>query len=108
MSSYISTYNMTFMTIERHLAITKPLQYDVDKVRKRLPFVFLFTWVFGIVVLVFVPISTVIKDGMCLTAYRFIGTILMLYYAPHCFVIALIIPLIIIIVCYTRMFLALR
>ena len=106
---YVSTYNMTFMTIDRHFAITKPMHYRADKVRRRLPAVFLFTWVFGISVLLFVPVTTVIKDGVCLPAHRLIGTDLWeYYYSPHNFIIALIIPLTIMIVCYTRMFVALR
>ena len=105
---YVSTYNMTFMTIERHLAITKPLHYDVDKVRRRLPFVFTFTWLFGFAVLLFIPVTTVIKNGVCLPAHKMIGTPLMSYYSPHAFVIALVIPLSVMIVCYARMYIALR
>ena len=106
---YVSTYNMTFMTIDRHLAITKPLHYDVDKVRRRLPAVFLFTWVFGISVLLFVPVTTVIQDGVCLPAHKLLGTDLWeYYYSPHNFIIALIIPLTVMIICYTRMYVALR
>ena len=103
---YISTYNMTCMTIERHLAITKPLQYDVDKVRKRLPFVFLLTWLFSITVLLFVPITTAMREGVCITGYYMRD--INYYYGPHCIVIAIVIPLAIMIVCYVRMYLALR
>ena len=105
---YVSTYNMTCMTIERHLAITKPLQYDADKVRRRIPFVFFFTWVLVFAAVVFVPATTVIIGGVCMPGLKMFGTFLMDYYAPNCFVISLIIPMLIMIVCYTRMFLALR
>ena len=109
MMLYVSTYNMICMTIDRHFAITDPLHYDVHKVRRRLPAVFLFTWVFGIGVMLFVPITTVIQDGVCLPAHKLLGTDLWeYYYSPHSFIIALIIPLVIIIICYTRMYVALR
>ena len=39
-----STYNLTFLTIERHSAVTKPLHYDQSRVKRRLPFVFLMVW----------------------------------------------------------------
>ena len=106
---YTSTYNMTCMTIERHLAITNPLHYDVVKVRRRLPAVFACTWIFSIIALLFTPITTVIRNGVCLTAYKMLKTDLFNYYFfPHCFTISLVIPLSIMIVCYTRMYLALR
>ena len=43
----VSGYNLMFLTLERYWAVTKPLSYDETKVRKRLPFVFLASWVCG-------------------------------------------------------------
>ena len=106
---YASTYNMVFLSIERYLAIVNPMKYDADKVLRRLPFVFVFIWLLCIAVLLFVPVTTIIQDGICYTAYHMLSSSFLLeYYTPHCFVISFALPILIMIYCYARMYLVLQ
>ena len=106
---YASTYNMVFLSIERYQAIINPFQYNIEKVLRRLPFVFFGTWLLCIGALCIVPVTTVIKDGICMPAYLLLTVPALLeYYTPHCLVVSFIIPVTIMIFCYSRMYLAMR
>ena len=106
---YASTYNMVFLSIERYQAIIHPLQYNTEKVLRRLPFVFLGTWLLCIAVLCFIPVTTVVKHGICLPAWLMLTTpAVMEYYTPHCLVVSFVVPISITIFCYSRMYLAMR
>ena len=72
---YTSSYNMTALTLERHFAIIDPLHYDLENVRKRLPYVFTFVWMFCIVALGVIPVSTIYKNAICYTAIKLKGII---------------------------------
>ena len=102
---YTSSYNMTALTLERHFAIVDPLGYDPAKVRRRLPLVFLFVWVFCAVALGFVPMSTIYDNnlGICLVTIKLKTTVFWDYISLYVFIIAIAIPLTIMIVCYSRM-----
>ena len=76
MTMYASSYNMTALTLERHFAIINPLHYDIEKVRKRLPYVFVGVWVFCIAALSIIPISTVYDNSICYTSIRIKGNYL--------------------------------
>ena len=99
---------MTALTIERHFAIVNPLQYDPEKVIKRLPYIFIGTWIFCSVALSYIPIFTVYRHNSCMVIYNLLGTALWDAVAPYLFVIAIVIPCFIMVICYTRMLLALR
>ena len=60
-----STYNLVSMSIERHQAVTKPLQYNEEEVKRRIPFIFILVWVLAFAV--FSPdfIYSRIVDGEC-------------------------------------------
>ena len=105
---YVSTYNIVFMTIERHLAVSNPLKYDSDKVKRRLPYIFVTIWLGSYIALAIVPATTTLHDGQCRVAYHLIGTSWAKYYGIHCFVLSIVIPIIIMGYCYLRMFLALN
>ena len=72
---YVSSYNMTALTIERHSAIIDPLHYDTERVRKRLPYVFVCLWICCIVALGVIPISTIYKNSTCYFNARMEGTL---------------------------------
>ena len=105
---YASTWNLTCLTIERHLAIVNPLEYDAERVLSRLKWVFLFVWVLTGIGAMYVPVTTVIVDGACLLAYRIIGKWAWDYYPIHSMLFALFVPATIMIVCYSRMIIALH
>ena len=106
---YASTYNMVFLSIERYQAIINPLQYDAEKVLRRLPFVFIGTWLICIVALSILPATTVVKHGACLPAYHMVMIpVILEYYTPHCLVVSFVIPIAIMVFCYSRMYLAMR
>ena len=44
---HTSGYNLMFLTLERYWAIKQPLQYDILKVKSRLPCIFFTTWLLG-------------------------------------------------------------
>ena len=104
---YVSTYNIVFLAIERYSAITKPLQYDSSKVRRRLPIVFIFEWVVMTGLSMFVPATTVATDTQCLVAYKLKSTFKIDFYPVETFIVALIIPVCVMSFCYIRMFQAL-
>ena len=105
---YVSTYNIVFLTIERFSAIVNPLNYDPEKVRSRLPLLFIFIWLISICFMLFVPIATVIGDGQCQVGVKMFDTFLWDFYSPYDLTISIGIPLVIMIYCYTRMWFALK
>ena len=105
---YTSTYNMTVLTIERHFAIVNPLQYDSEKVIKRLPYIFVGEWIFCSVALSYIPTTTIYRDGSCMVIYHLLSTPLWDFIAPYLFIIAIAIPCLIMVICYSRMLYALN
>ena len=65
MTIITSTFNLTAMTLERYRAITKPLQYDETKVRRRIPFICIFVWLLGFIIFSPDIIFSRIQDGEC-------------------------------------------
>ena len=72
MSTYIiwsltvaSGYNLTFLTIERFLAITKPMSYSIERVQQRLPFVLALAWFAGIMLASVNLFLFYVNDGQC-------------------------------------------
>lgn len=83
-------------------------RYDSYRVARRLPFIFICTWIFCILALLFIPYSTVIKYNRCLLGYKMIGTWLWDFYTPYTLVLAVAIPLSTMIYCYIKMFVVLN
>ena len=55
------------------------------------------------------PITTIIEHDTCMIGWNMLTSpILREYYTPHCFTVSFLIPITIMIFCYTRMYLALR
>ena len=105
---FTSTYNITLLSIERYLAIIDPMNYDTEKVKKRLPYVFIGEWLLCGVAFMIVPYHTIIRNGKCLMGYRMIGTFLWDLYSPYEFSLAFALPLIISLYCYSRMLVCLH
>ena len=103
-----SSFNMTLLSIERQFAIVNPLQYDPWKVLKRLPYIFVAEWLFCIGALTVLPSYTTIKDGVCLVGVLMFSTPLWNIYPSYELTLAIVIPLIITTICYSRMFYALH
>ena len=104
---YTSSYNMTALTLERHFAIIDPLHYDSETVRKRLPYIFVFVWLFCFIALGYVPISTVYMDPICFITMKIKPTPFWDWMSPYICFIAIGIPLSVMSICYIRMFYAL-
>ena len=104
---YVSTYNMAALTIERHFAIQDPLHYDSDKVKKRLPYVFIFLWLFCFAALGHFPVTAVFKDSICYASLKLRQTPFWEWMSLYFTIIGVGIPLSIMVVCYARMFYAL-
>ena len=73
MTLFASSYNMTALTLERHFAIIDPLHYDPEKVRKRLPYVFIIVWSFCVIALGVIPVTTIYENSTCYVATRIKG-----------------------------------
>ena len=103
-----STYNLTFLTIERYLAITKPMSYDAQKVFRRLPFVLALAWICGMVTIWGNIYSTYTVPDLCLFRVTYnppwLGDVLPYYLAVMC----VIIPTTIMTYAYIKMGLTLR
>ena len=66
-----STMNLLMMSIERYQAITKPLTYDISKVKSRLPYVLSASWVIAMVVMTsLISLTEYKEDGTCLAVTR--------------------------------------
>ena len=67
---HASGYNLMFLTLERYWAIKQPLQYDILKVKSRLPCIFFTTWLLGIlrVYMSFRTSNLKFKIGLLLTS----------------------------------------
>ena len=81
-----------FLTLERYWAIKKPLQYDQDKVRARLPFIFTMAWVIGLLSLWPTFGTARAIDGGCRLYYDLTSPILFKLMTPYYCTIAMIIP----------------
>ena len=104
---YTSTYNFVMLTIERQSAIVNPLQYQAEKVMKRLPMIFALEWLTIIAVFAFAPATTVYQHGVCMVTMKMWGTIYMDLVIPYLLTIAICIPVAVMVVCYLRMIRAL-
>ena len=101
---YTSTYNITALTIERFLAIKDPLGYNPTKVLRRLPLVFLSIWCISILSQLIILITTTVKYNYCLPVYKIHYTFWIDYIGYQNLNISLVIPLSIMIYCYSRIF----
>ena len=64
-----SGYNLMFLTLERCWAITKPFQYNHAAVVKRLPYVFMFSWIMGFASIITNSIFNRVLDHRCIPFY---------------------------------------
>ena len=99
-----STYNVTLLSVERYLAIVDPLNYDPEKVKKRLPFIFAGIWAFCLATFSIVPSTTIIKDGKCLMMYHLFRSFFWDFNFYYEFTICFAIPITVLLFCYIRMF----
>ena len=60
-----SGYNLTFLTVERFLAITRPMTYRIEVVNKRLPFILLLAWLMGMILASVNLFLFYVSDGQC-------------------------------------------
>ena len=105
---YTSSYNFVILTIERHFAVVNPLHYNSEKLRKRLPLVFIGEWAILCLLFAVIPATTVYQNGRCILFKRLHGTIFMDLITPYLFILSIGIPLPTMIICYARMFNVLR
>ena len=109
MGLVVSTYNLTFMIIERSFAIVDPFKYDSKKVLKRMPFVFLSIYLLAFAHTLWIPSSTNIIYGLCFKVYHMLYTTYFIkVVAYQMILINVLIPITIIIICNTRMLIALN
>ena len=100
-----STYNLTFLVVERSLAITNPFKYDSAKVLRRMPLVYALIWIISIVNFIVVPLSTEIFYGHCFIIKKIMFTSYFSHgFVPHLMIVSFIFPTTMMTVCYTRMF----
>jgi len=106
---YTSTYNLVFLTLERHLAITNPLRYNQEKVLHRLPYVFASCWILCGTILAFTPSTTILRDGKCLLIYELLAIPrLQRIVIPYIAIMAVLLPTAIMLIAYIRMGIALQ
>lgn len=60
-----SGYNLLVLTIERYLAITKPLSYDENVMRDKLCFILPLVWISGFIFMIPTIFVYEIEDGYC-------------------------------------------
>ena len=106
---FTSGNNLTFLTLERYWATKKPLEYDADKVRRRLPIIFPLAWFVGLGCMFPKFGTTRVIDGNCV-AYNDIkhSDVLMNLMPPYYALVSCILPAVVMIYCYTSIGLTLR
>lgn len=105
---HASGYNLMFLTIERYWAITKPLTYDPTKVRRRLPFIFIASWLIGIVSMFPKMTTTRAVGDSCRLYIDFTSVYLMKFLTPYYITVACIIPAGVMFYCYGAIWMTLR
>lgn len=95
-----------------HVRNTPPIlfcfRYDTDKVRKRLPYLFVIIWLIGSAAQMHLIVSTALIGDRCIAAYHLLTSFFVDYQAPFAIVVSFGIPFVIIMFCYIRMFLVLN
>ena len=61
-----SGFNLMFLSIERYLAITRPITYDEHRIKRRLPVLIPVIWISGLLCMLPDPIYFKVEDGACL------------------------------------------
>ena len=98
-----SGYTEPITLFSRYLAITHPLKYDEDKVRRRLPLVFVLIWVYSFIVLSPDYFMSGVENGACiLRIYEKVDNAMIIF---TCWLfVFLLIPSAIMITTYVRMY----
>ena len=103
-----SAYNLMMLTLERHYAITKPMQYDQEKVFKRLPFIMISAWIIGFGVVTPVSLFFSVVGDTCMftlpVRFPFLFTIL----SPYFIVFIICIPSMVMVAAYAHMGISLK
>ena len=105
---YTSSYNFVILTIERHFAVVNPLHYNSEKLKKRLPLIFIAEWAVVSILLSIFSATTVYENGTCILIKRMHGTIFMDIIPPYLVIFSIGIPVPTMIICYARMLNVLR
>ena len=103
-----STYNLMFLTLERFLAITQPLSYDAEKVKKRLPYVLVMSWVCGLIFSYINFLISYAEDGACRFIAEYNPSILGKLMPIQAFFLNIAIPAVVMTYAYIKMGLTLR
>ena len=106
-SMYASSYNVVLLSIERCYAILKPLDYDSEKVKRRLLYLFALDWMFSIFIMCLSP-ATVIMNDTCYAGYKLFTKNYFQYYSANDLVFGICLPVLISVICYSAMFRVLR
>ena len=105
---HASGYNLTYLTLERYWAMTKPLKYDHEKVKKRLWYILPSAWILGLLSL-FPNFSTSrMVDGFCFLFIDIKSPTLLRMTTPYYISISCFIPAIVMFYAYGAIFLTLR
>ena len=103
-----SINNLVFLTLERFWATKKPLQYNPDAVRQRLPYIFLLAWLLGIGTYLPKMTTSRIIDGRCIPYVDVHSDTIMSLLMPYYFGLATVIPTTVMIYCYISIGITLR
>ena len=60
-----SGFNLLFLSIERYLAITRPISYNEQRIKSKLPLLIPAIWISGFVFTLPDPLFFQVKDGLC-------------------------------------------
>ena len=108
MALYTSSYNFVILTIERHFAIVNPFHYNSEKLKKRLPLIFIAEWAIVCLLFTVFAASNVYENGTCVLIKRMHGTIFMDIIPAYLIILSIGIPVPTMIICYARMLIVLR
>ena len=105
---FCSGNNLMFLTLERFWATKKPLQYNTDAVRRRLPGIFLIAWLLGIGAQLPKMSTSRIVGGRCVPYVDVHSDTIMSLMAPYYFSLSTAIPAAVMVYCYGSIGITLR
>ena len=97
-----SSYNLTAIAVERYLAVANPLQYDTEKVLRRMPLVLMVVYLCGFVFLIPEAVTSYpVSRTECVLYYQVSYNTLVMINVIYCCVNP-VIPLVIMVFAYSR------
>ncbi len=104
-----STYNLLCLTVERYAGVVHPIWHKLNVSHTKTVVSMLVVWIFGFVCEAMIKFPTVhILDGQCIVYFIWPSPLAKAMYGTFAILLKLLVPLVVLIYCYTRIVLVLQ